>query len=193
VSKKIFVFLGPPGVGKGTQAALLAKDVGLPHISTGDLFRDHLKRETALGKKARGYMNEGKLVPDELVVDLVMDRIKAGDCGKGFILDGFPRTVNQDVALAKALMASGEKVTAALLFDAPRDTVVQRIAGRAAKEGRADDTPETVRKRLAEYDAQTGPLTPHYQKQKLLKEFDATGAIEEIHRAVKKYVSALKA
>jgi adenylate kinase len=192
MAKKIFVFLGPPGVGKGTQAALLAKDVGLPHISTGDLFRDHLKRDTPLGKKAKGYMNEGKLVPDELVVDLVMDRIANKDCGKGFILDGFPRTVNQDVALSKALKAAGEKVTAALLFDAPRETVVARIAGRAAKEGRADDTPETVRKRLAEYDAQTGPLTPHYRKQGVLKDFDATAGIEEIHKAVKRYVSGLK-
>ena len=193
MSKKIFVFLGPPGVGKGTQAALMAKHLALPHISTGDLFRDHLKRETPLGKKAKGFMNEGKLVPDELVVDLVMDRIAAKDCAKGFILDGFPRTVNQDLALAKALKAAKEGVTAALLFDAPRETVVERIAGRAAKEGRADDTPETVRKRLAEYDAQTGPLVPHYRQQKLLKEFDATGAIDEIHASVKKYVGGLKA
>jgi len=220
MSKLILVFLGPPGVGKGTQAARLAKDLALPHISTGDLFRDHLKRETPLGLKAKGYMNEGRLVPDELVVDLVIDRIANPDCAKGFILDGFPRTVNQDVALEKALSGRGEKIAAALYFDASRETIVERISGRRTcracgamshtrfaptkVEGkcdacggetyqRVDDAAEKVTERLKVYDEQTGPLVPHYRKKGLLKEFDAAGGVDEIYAALKGYVEGLKA
>ncbi|MCA8910176.1 MAG: adenylate kinase [Planctomycetes bacterium] len=219
MSKQIFVFLGPPGVGKGTQAAKLAADLKLPHISTGDLFRDHLKRETELGLKAKGYMNEGKLVPDELVVDLVMDRIKNEDCNAGFILDGFPRTVAQDEALEKALSANGEKVSAALYFDAPRDTIVERISGRRTCRGcgamyhvkyaptkqdgvcdacggetyqREDDAAEKVSERLSEYDNKTGPLVPHYREKGLLKEFDAQGGVDEIYAQVKAFAEGLK-
>lgn len=218
MSKLILVFLGPPGVGKGTQAAKLAADLKLPHISTGDLFRDHLKRETPLGLKAKEYMNEGKLVPDELVVDLTMDRIANDDCAAGFILDGFPRTVAQDEALEKALSGKGEKVTAAMYFDAPRDVIVQRISGRRTcracgamyhaeysptkAEGvcdacggetyqRADDAPEKVGERLSEYDTKTGPLVPHYREKGVLKEFAAEGGVEAIYAQVKKVAEGL--
>lgn len=219
MSKLILVFLGPPGVGKGTQAARLAKDLTLPHISTGDLFRDHLKRDTPLGQKAKGYMNEGKLVPDELVVDLVMDRIANQDCAAGFILDGFPRTVNQDLALEKALSAKGEKVSAALYFDASRETIVERISGRRTCRAcgamshvkyaptkaagvcdacgsetyqRVDDAAEKVSERLKEYDAKTGPLVPHYRGKGLLREFDAGGGVDEIYAEVKAFAEGLK-
>jgi adenylate kinase len=187
----ILVFLGPPGVGKGTQAAKLAADLKLPHISTGDIFRDHLKRGTELGKKAREFMDAGMLVPDKLVVDLVADRTGNADCDSGYILDGFPRTVNQAEELDRALTERVEGVSAVLCFDAPRQVVIDRIAGRARKEGRADDTPETVKKRLEEYDAQTGPLVPYYRDHGLLHEFDAQGAIDEIYRQVREVVDGL--
>jgi adenylate kinase len=191
MAKLILVFLGPPGVGKGTQAAKLAADLKLPHISTGDIFRDHLKRGTELGKKAREFMDAGMLVPDKLVVDLVADRTGNADCDSGYILDGFPRTVNQAEELDRALTERVEGVSAVLCFDAPRQVVIDRIAGRARKEGRADDTPETVKKRLEEYDAQTGPLVPYYRDHGLLHEFDAQGAIDEIYRQVRKVVDGL--
>jgi adenylate kinase len=176
-------------VGKGTQAARLAADLKLPHISTGAIFRDHLKRETDLGRKAKSYMDAGNLVPDELTVSLVMDRLQQPDCKAGYILDGFPRNVKQAEALEKALAARKENVTAALNFDAPRNVLIDRIAGRAAKEGRVDDTPETVKNRLDVYDAETGPLTPWYAGRKLLREFDARGTIDEIYRALKASVT----
>jgi len=188
MSKKILVFLGPPGVGKGTQAARLAQDLGLPHISTGDIFRDHLKRETELGLKVKEIMNSGGLVPDTLVVSLMQDRLSQADCAGGCILDGFPRTLPQAQELDKALQQQGDAVAAALYFDAPRQVVIDRIAGRAAQEGRADDTPETVKNRLEEYDAQTGPLVPYYREKGLLHEFDAQGAIDEIYARVRETV-----
>ncbi len=192
MAKLILVFLGPPGVGKGTQAAKLAAQLKLPHISTGDIFRDHLKRGTELGNKAREFMDAGKLVPDKLVVDLVADRTSQKDCGNGYILDGFPRTINQAEELSRVLTDRLEGISAVLSFDAPRQTVIDRIAGRARKEGRTDDTPETVAKRLEEYDAQTGPLVPFFSEQGLLHSFDATGTIDGIFGQVRKVVEGLK-
>lgn len=192
MSKLILVFLGPPGVGKGTQAAKLADDLKLPHISTGAIFRDHLKRETELGKKAKSYMDSGNLVPDELTVSLVMDRLSQPDCEQGYILDGFPRNVKQAEELEKGLNQRDESITAALNFDAPRQTLIDRIAGRAQKEGRKDDTPETVKNRLEVYDAETGPLTPWYREKGILHDFDATGGIDEIYGRVKAAVEGLK-
>ncbi|MBZ0137849.1 MAG: adenylate kinase [Planctomycetes bacterium] len=189
----ILVFLGPPGVGKGTQAAKLADDLKLPHISTGAIFRDHLKRETELGKKAKSYMDAGNLVPDELTVSMVMDRLGQPDCDAGYILDGFPRNLKQGEELDKALQARGESITAALNFDAPRSVLVDRIAGRAEKEGRKDDTPETVKNRLEVYDAETGPLTPWADGKRILHSFDAQGTVDEIYARVKVVVEGLKA
>lgn len=219
MAKLILVFLGPPGVGKGTQAAKLAADLHLPHISTGDLFRDHLKRKTELGRKAEGYMNEGKLVPDDLVVDLVVDRIGSADCARGYILDGFPRTVPQDMALEKKLALRDEKVSAAMYFDAPREVIVERISGRrtckacgamshavfapSKQEGvcdvcggethqRADDDASKVTERLKEYDNKTGPLVPYYREKGILHEFDAQGGVEEIYTLLKAEADGLK-
>lgn len=193
MAKLILVFLGPPGVGKGTQAARLASELELPHISTGAIFRDHLKRKTELGEQARAYMDAGNLVPDELTVSLVIDRLSQPDCSRGYILDGFPRNLKQGEALEAALKARGESVTAALNFDAPRQTLIDRIAGRAAAEGRADDTPETVKNRLEVYDAETGALTPWYGSRGILHDFDAAGSIDEIYARVAAKVKGLSA
>lgn len=181
MERKILVFLGPPGVGKGTQAAKLSAELKIPHISTGDIFRDHLKRETELGQKAKGFMNEGQLVPDELTIQLINSRIIEDDCEAGYILDGFPRTVAQDIALESVLATRNEKVSAALCFDAPRETVVERISGRAKLENRPDDSPEKVRVRLEVYDKETGPLIPHYREKGVLYEFDGVGTVGDIY------------
>ena len=219
VKKLVLVFLGPPGVGKGTQAAKLAAALKLPHISTGDLFRDHMKRETPLGLKAKEYVNAGKLVPDEVTVGLVEDRLQKGDCGQGFIFDGFPRTVGQDVELAKVLSRRGEAIAAAMYFNAPAEVIVERISGRRtckacgaishAKfnptkvEGkcdvcggetyqRSDDAADKVSKRLEEYAANTGPLVERYRGQGLLREIDGTRGVDEIFAAMSEIVSGLQ-
>lgn len=218
-SRMVLVFLGPPGVGKGTQAAKLAAELKLPHVSTGDLFRDHLKRQTPLGLKAKEFMNSGQLVPDELVIDLVLDRIAQPDSLRGYIMDGFPRTIPQADKLAQALRARGDGVSAVLYFDAPRDVIVERISGRRTcrqcgaishvtysptrTQGicdvcggetyqRADDETEKVRQRLQVYDASTGPLVPYYRERGLLREFDARGGVDEIYRGVAATVATLR-
>ena len=219
VKKLVLVFLGPPGVGKGTQAAKLAAALKLPHISTGDLFRDHMKRETPLGLKAKEFVNAGKLVPDEVTVGLVEDRLQKGDCGQGFIFDGFPRTVGQDIELSKVLARRGESIAAAMYFNAPAEVIVERISGRRtcrqcgaishAKfsptkvEGkcdacggetyqRADDSADKVSKRLEEYAANTGPLVERYRGQGLLREIDGTRGVDEIFEAMSAIVTKLQ-
>lgn len=208
--KHILVFLGPPGVGKGTQAVRLAQELKLPHVSTGDLFRDHMKRGTPLGRKAKSFVDAGKLVPDEVVVDLTLDRIANADCANGYILDGFPRTLGQETMLAAALSKRSEAVSAALYFEAPRETIVERISGRRTcracgaishvkfaptrKDGvcdvcggetyqRVDDAADKVVKRLEEYQANTGPLVAHYRKAGLLKTIDATRGVDAVFAA----------
>lgn len=193
------IMLGAPGAGKGTQAKRLAEKFTIPHISTGDIFRANIKNGTELGKKAKGYMDQGLLVPDELVVDLVVDRIKQADCEKGYILDGFPRTIPQAEALDNALKAIEEKVDFAVNVEVPDSDIVSRMSGRRAclncgatyhvvtiptkVEGicdtcgseivlREDDKPETVLKRLEIYHNQTQPLIDYYTKQGILKEVD---------------------
>jgi adenylate kinase len=219
VNKLVLVFLGPPGVGKGTQAAKLAAALKLPHISTGDLFRDHMKRETPLGLKAKEFVNAGKLVPDEVTVGLVEDRLQKGDCGQGFIFDGFPRTVGQDIELGKVLARRGEAIAAAMYFNAPAEIIVERISGRRtcrqcgaishAKfnptkvEGkcdacggetyqRADDAADKVSKRLEEYAANTGPLVERYRAQGLLREMDGTRGVDEIFEAMSAIVTKIQ-
>ena len=195
------IMLGAPGAGKGTQAKMLADKYGIPHISTGDIFRANIKNNTELGKKAKGYMDAGQLVPDELVVDLVVDRIKNADCFKGFILDGFPRTIPQAEALDYALNNQNEKIDYAINVDVPDEAIIERMSGRRAcvgcgatyhvvynptkKEGtcdkcgqdlilREDDKPETVKKRLQVYHEQTQPLIDHYEKKGALLTVDGT-------------------
>ena len=205
------IMLGAPGAGKGTQAKMIADKYGIPHISTGDIFRANIKNGTELGKKAKGYMDQGLLVPDELVVDLVADRIVQDDCKNGFVLDGFPRTIPQAEALDEALKKLGTSIDYALNIEVPDDNIVTRMSGRRAcvscgatyhlvhippkKEGicdrcgaalilRDDDKPETVKKRLAVYHEQTQPLIDYYTEQGVLKTVDGTRSLDEVFQAI---------
>ena len=207
------IMLGAPGAGKGTQAKMLSEKYGIPHISTGDIFRANIKNNTELGRKAKGYMDAGQLVPDELVVDLVVDRIKNADCMKGFILDGFPRTIPQAEALDYALNNQNEKIDYAINVDVPDENIIERMSGRRAcvgcgatyhvvynptkKEGvcdvcgqdlilRDDDKPETVRKRLQVYHDQTQPLIDHYDKKGALLTVDGTQDIQVVFETITK-------
>lgn len=201
------IMLGAPGAGKGTQAKQIADKYGIPHISTGDIFRANIKNGTELGRKAKTFMDQGLLVPDELVVDLIMDRFKEADCEKGYVLDGFPRTIPQAEALDNALAAIGEKVDYAVNVEVPDENIVRRMSGRRACVGcgatyhmvynpsktegvcdrcsgelilRDDDKPETVNKRLGVYHQQTQPLIAYYDNKGVLKEVDGTKDMKEV-------------
>ena len=182
------IMLGAPGAGKGTQAKKIAAKYGIPHISTGDIFRANIKNGTELGKKAKTYMDQGLLVPDELVVDLVVDRVSQDDCTKGYVLDGFPRTIPQAEALDKALEAKGQKMDYAIDVDVPDENIVKRMGGRRACGGelilRDDDKPETVEKRLHVYHEQTQPLIDYYTKAGILKSVDGTVDMEDVFGAI---------
>ena len=205
------IMLGAPGAGKGTQAKKIAEKCGIPHISTGDIFRANIKNGTELGKKAKTYMDQGLLVPDELVCDLVVDRIQQADCKKGYILDGFPRTIPQAESLDKALQAIGEKMDYAIDVEVPDENIVKRMGGRRAcvgcgatyhlvyaptkKEGicdacggelilRDDDKPETVQKRLGVYHEQTQPLIDYYKNQGILREVDGSVDMEDVFKEI---------
>lgn len=207
------IMLGAPGAGKGTQAKLISERYGIPHISTGDIFRSNIKNGTELGKKAKTYMDQGQLVPDELTCDLVVDRIAQDDAKDGYVLDGFPRTIPQAEALKHALEDRGESVDFAIDVDVPDENIIKRMSGRRAcvscgatyhvvynppkKEGvcdvcgsglilRDDDKPETVKKRLDVYHSQTQPLIDYYQKDGVLKEVDGTQEIDTIFSQIQK-------
>lgn len=200
------IMLGAPGAGKGTHAKKISEKYSIPHISTGDIFRANIKEGTELGKKAKEYMDQGLLVPDELTCDLVMDRIQQDDCKNGFVLDGFPRTIPQAEALTVALEKINEKMDYALDIEIADEKIVERMSGRRVctkcgapfhivnippktegicdhcggeLEFRADDQPETVLKRLGVYHEQTQPLIEYYAKQGILKEIDGTKSVEE--------------
>ena len=204
------IMLGAPGAGKGTQAKMLADRFGIPHISTGDIFRMNIKEGTELGKKAKAYMDAGGLVPDELTVDLVLDRIGKDDCAKGYILDGFPRTLNQAEKLTEALAESGN-IDFAVNVDVPDEAIVIRMSGRrvcpscgatyhivnipSKVEGicdrcgseliqRADDSAETVQKRLAVYHEQTQPLIDYYRGLGLEVEIDGTQEMDKVFQDI---------
>ena len=207
------IMLGAPGAGKGTQAKQIAAKYSIPHISTGDIFRANIKNGTDLGKKAKEYMDKGLLVPDELVVDLVIDRFKEPDCAKGYVLDGFPRTIPQAEALDKALTAIGESVDYAINVEVPDENIVRRMGGRRACVGcgatyhivysptkvegkcdtcggdliiRDDDKPETVQNRLAVYHEQTQPLIDYYTKKGIIAEVDGTQDMNDVFAAIVK-------
>lgn len=211
------IMLGAPGAGKGTQAKMIADKYGIPHISTGDIFRANIKNGTELGKKAKTYMDQGLLVPDELVVDLVADRLVQDDCKAGFVLDGFPRTIPQAEALDAALVKMGAKIDFALNVDVPDENIITRMSGRRAcvacgatyhivhiptkVEGicdrcgaelilRDDDKPETVQKRLAVYHEQTQPLIEYYSKQGCLVDVDGTVDMADVFAAIVKILGA---
>lgn len=205
------IMLGAPGAGKGTQAKRIAEKYSIPHISTGDIFRANIKNGTELGRKAKEYMDQGALVPDELTCDLVMDRIQQDDCKNGFVLDGFPRTIPQAEALDGALGKIGQKMDYAIDVDVPDANIVNRMGGRRAclscgatyhvefnptkQEGicdacgaqtvlRDDDKPETVQKRLTVYHDQTQPLIDYYKKQDILKSVDGTRPMDAVFDAI---------
>ena len=205
------IMLGAPGAGKGTQAKKIADKYQIPHISTGDIFRANIKNGTELGKKAKTYMDQGLLVPDELVVDLVVDRLGQEDCANGCVLDGFPRTIPQAESLDAALAAKGEVIDYAIDVDVPDENIINRMSGRRAcvacgatyhivhiptkVEGicdrcgeslilRDDDKPETVKKRLDVYHEQTQPLIDYYTSKNVLKSFDGTQDMETVFQAI---------
>ena len=211
------IMLGAPGSGKGTQAKKIAEKYQIPHISTGDIFRANIKNGTELGKKAKTYMDQGLLVPDELVCDLVVDRVQQDDCKKGYILDGFPRTIPQAESLDAALSRLGEAVDYAINVEVPDENIVKRMGGRRAcvgcgatyhlvyaapkKEGicdncgaelilRDDDKPETVQKRLGVYHEQTQPLIDYYTKKGILKEVDGTMDMGDVFKAIVEILGA---
>ncbi len=202
------VLVGPPGAGKGTQAAFLAKNLLIPHISTGDLFRANISKQTELGKLAKSYMDAGNLVPDEVTIAMAKDRMEQPDAANGFLLDGFPRNVSQAEALDEMLKVESMKLDAVLDLEVPEDEVVKRIAGRRIcrndsahvfhvtyqppKAGgvcdvcggelyqRDDDSEETVRKRLEVYHTQTEPIIDYYKAQGLVVTISALGKVEDV-------------
>jgi len=205
------VLLGPPGAGKGTQAKSISNKYSIPHISTGDIFRKNISENTPLGIEAKSYMDNGQLVPDEVTINMVKDRLKQDDCSNGYLLDGFPRTVVQADALNSFLIARGEQLDTALLIKVPNEFILERMTGRrvcpscgasyhvkfnpTSNEGkcdlcgseviqRKDDTVETVKERLDVYEKETQPLIEFYGEKQMLSAVDGTKAINEVFRGI---------
>lgn len=205
------IMLGAPGAGKGTQAKKIAEKYQIPHISTGDIFRANIKSETELGMKAKEFIDQGLLVPDEITIGMLLNRIQEKDCGKGYVLDGFPRTIPQAESLSEALKTLGTAIDYAIDIDVPDENIVSRMSGRRAcltcgatyhisfappkKEGvcdvcgaelvlRNDDKPETVQKRLSVYHEQTKPLVEYYKKAGVLRTIDGTQDMEAVFQSI---------
>jgi adenylate kinase len=178
------VVLGPPGAGKGTQAVRLAEQFGCADVATGDIFRENVATGTELGQIAQEYMDRGDLVPDEVVIAMVMDRLASQDCQAGFVLDGFPRTVNQAEALDLRLVDLGSPLDAALSFEVTEEELLRRLAGRAAAQHRADDAEQTIRHRLEVFASKTRPLIDYYAHRGLLITVDAIGPIEVVTKRI---------
>jgi adenylate kinase len=219
VSELNLVLLGPPGAGKGTQAERLVSDFDLPYYATGDILRAAVKDETELGKEAKGYMDRGELVPDDLICKVIMERIDEPEAEDGFLLDGFPRNAEQADILERALEERGRKLSSVLLIDAPDDEVIRRISGRrvCVKNGhvyhvdydppkhdsvcdqdgsrliqRDDDKPETIKKRLEVYHDQTKPLIDYYEERSVLRRFDGSRTPSEVHDHIRATLATLR-
>lgn len=182
---KRIVVLGPPGVGKGTQAKLLSERKRIPTISTGDLLRKSIADGTPLGNTVKEYVESGKLVPDAVITEVVEEWLDSEEAKEGFLLDGFPRTIAQAESLEQILNRQSQKLDCVLYFIAPLDVVKERLFNRAKIEGRSDDTPELIEKRFSVYRQQTEPLVEFYRSRGLLLEVDCTGSIEEVYEKVK--------
>ncbi len=218
MTERNLVLLGPPGAGKGTQAERLVEDFDLAYYATGNILREAVEQASELGKQAKEYMDRGELVPDELICNVIAERLDAGEADDGFLLDGFPRTIGQAEMLAGSLEQRERSLTAALLIEAPDDEVVRRLSGRRTcakgnhvyhvefdppknkgvcdQDGsrlrqRDDDKPETVRKRLSVYHEQTAPLIDWYGEKGLLRRFDGTRAPEEVHSHIRATLATL--
>jgi adenylate kinase len=213
------ILFGPPGAGKGTQAERLRKDFELPYIATGDMLRSNVKEQTELGKQAKAYMDAGDLVPDELILAMAGERLGQDDAQDGFILDGFPRTIEQAQALEKQLSSMGRRVTTALLIDVPDEEVIRRLSGRrmCVKSGhsyhvefdppkhdgvcdqdgsrlvqRDDDKPDVIENRLRVYHDKTKPLVDHYDKLGLMRRIDGTREPADVHGHIRAVIATLR-
>ena len=175
------IFIGPPGAGKGTQAELMVQRYKLAHLSTGDMLRAARDAKTEVGQKADQYMSSGQLVPDDIIVSIIADRLKEPDCQEGYLLDGFPRTIAQAESLDQMLGEKETPLDVVLELQVPEDELFRRLAGR----GRADDQPEVIRQRLTAYREQTKPLLEYYGRDGMLKSIDGLGTVEEIFERVK--------
>ena len=219
MSELNLILLGPPGAGKGTQAERLEEDFHLPYIATGNMLREAVANETDLGKQAQSYMDDGKLVPDELIIDMILQCVERDDCKDGFLLDGFPRNLEQARALDAAIERLDRRLNAALLIDVPDEVIINRITGRrvCSKEGhvyhvdsnppkhdgvcdidgskliqRKDDSPEVVEKRLRVYHEETEPIVEHYDGKGVLKRFDGTRPPTEVHDHLRATIATLR-
>jgi adenylate kinase len=218
VSELNILLLGPPGAGKGTQAERITEDFDLPFISTGDMLREAVKTGTDLGKEAKSYMDKGELVPDEVIIGVILEKVEGSEAADGFVLDGFPRTIAQAEALDEAFAKLGRSLTAVILLEVPDEEIVRRLSGRrVSKAGRPyhvdfnppkvagrcdvdgseliqrdDDKPEVVRNRLEVYHRSTSPLVDYYEDKGLLRRFDGTLAPTEVHDHVRATIATLK-
>ena len=220
MSELNLLLLGPPGAGKGTQAERLREDFALPHISAGDMLRAQVSEGTELGRRAKGYMDAGELVPDKVIIGMIIDRVAGEDAREGFLLDGFPRNAQQADALGEALKGLDRRLTAALLVEVPDEEVVRRLAGRRVcvknpshiyhvtfdppkHEGvcdqdgarliqRKDDAEDTIRRRLEVYHRQTAPLVDYYERVGLLRRFDGSRGAEEVHAHIRAALATLR-
>ena len=180
----LVIFLGPPGAGKGTQAVTIAKEKNFAHISTGDMLREHVSNKTELGKIAKTLLDEGKLVPDSLVIEMLQERLLSNDCVNGAILDGFPRTIAQAESLDK--ISEEFKISKVIVFEADRDELIKRILNRGETSGRSDDTEESVSVRLEVYEKDTAPLIEYYEQRNLVSKINAVGEVENIYNLILK-------
>lgn len=182
------ILLGAPGAGKGTQGDILAKRVGLPKIATGDLLRAAVKAGTLLGQQAQSYMDRGLLVPDEIILSLIEEKLGSKDARHGAIMDGFPRTIAQAEAVDGFLSSRGDQIDSVVAFEIQDETLIRRMIGRAGEEGRSDDTSDAIRKRLQVYREQTAPLLQFYEERGVMARIDATGSVDEVAASVAKAI-----